>query len=258
MVQRIFILLILPLLFVNCKAKSSFDSAKGDPPSNEIYNELLKKYVTPSGVVNYAGLQKEEAKLDEYLELLSNHPPNKESWTEQEQIAYWINVYNAFTLKLILKHYPVESIKDIAGNIPFVNTPWDVKFIKIGGEEYDLNNVEHGILRKQFDEPRIHVAVNCASVSCPRLRMEAYEGESLDQQLDDQSDYFINQSGKNVIKKEELKLSKIFDWYGGDFDEKYGSPLGFVKKYAGQEIADDPNVTYIDYNWKLNSPKYMD
>ena len=252
------VLLCLPLVLMSCNAKTSFENSADQPPSNQIFNELLKKHVSSSGVVDYAGLKKDEAKLDEYLNLLSNNPPNKESWTENEQIAYWINVYNAFTLKLILKHYPVESIKDIAGNIPFINTPWDVKFIKIGDQTYDLNNVEHGILRKDFDEPRIHVAVNCASVSCPRLRTEAFEGEKLDQQLDDQARYFINQSGKNRISKDKLELSKLFDWYGGDFDEKYGSPVGFVRKYSAQSFSEDPEVEYLEYNWKLNSPKYMD
>lgn len=253
----ILLFVFIPLVFSNCKAKSSFENGTAEPPSNKIYNELLKKYVSPSGVVDYAGLQEEEGKLDEYLDLLSKNPPNKEKWSENEQIAYWINVYNAFTLKLILKHYPVESIKDIAGGISFVNTPWDVKFINIGGEEYDLNNIEHGIIRKDFNEPRIHVAVNCASVSCPKLSTEAYEGEKLDAQLDDQASYFINKSGENKIMENKLMLSEIFKWYGGDFDDKYGSPVEFVRKYADKSFAKDPEVDYLDYNWKLNSPKYM-
>lgn len=247
----------LAFAFTNCKAKSSFDNAEGDPPSNKIYNTLLEKYVTSSGVVDYDGLQKEEGKLDEYLKLLRENPPNKAHWSDKEQMAYWINVYNAFTLKLILKHYPLESIKDIAGGIPYVNTPWDIKFIKIGDEEYDLNNVEHGILRKDFDEPLIHVAVNCASVSCPKLLNEAYEVEKLDQQFAEQADYFINHSGENTITKDKLVLSRIFKWYSGDFEKGDNSVVKFVRKYAEIDFVKDPEVEYADYNWKLNSPKYM-
>jgi hypothetical protein len=245
--------LAVAFIFSSCSAKSTFKNATGDPPSNKMYNILLKKYVTDDGVVDYAGLKEEEGKLDEYLDLLSNNPPNKDSWSRNEQIAYWINVYNAFTLKLILKHYPVESIKDIAGGIPLVNTPWRVKFINIKGEEYHLDNIEHGILRKDFNEPFIHVAVNCASVSCPKLRNEAFEAEKLERQFIDQADFFINHSGKNTISEDKLVLSKIFKWYGGDFD----SVVDFVREYADKEFSEDPTIEYADYNWKLNSPKYM-
>jgi hypothetical protein len=118
-------------------------------PSHQQWDKLLKKYVNNSGMVNYKGLQKDQADLDAYLKTLSDNAP-QDNWSEDEKKAFWINAYNAFTVALILKHYPVKSIKDIAGNIYKINTPWDIKFITIGAKKYDLNNIEHGILRKNL------------------------------------------------------------------------------------------------------------
>lgn len=251
--MRYLILLLLSFSFLQCGAQASFDHSTSEPPSHKAWTQLLQKHVSPEGYVDYAGFKKDESDLDAYLTTLQNHPPNAAVWSTQEQIAYWINVYNAFTIKLIMDHYPVASIKDIAGGIPFVNTPWDVKFIEIGGETYDLNNVEHGILRKQFNEPLIHVAVNCASVSCPRLRNEAFEAERLTEQLKDQADYFINRSGKNEISPKQWKLSKILKWYGGDFKERYGSAEGFVRTFSRQSLADEVDIDFLEYNWDLNT-----
>jgi hypothetical protein len=251
--MRYLILFLFTFGFLHCGANASFEQSSVEPPSHKEWTLLLQKYVTEEGYVDYAGFKSDESELDSYLETLQKHPPNASVWSKEEQISYWINVYNAFTVKLILDHYPVASIKDIAGGIPFVNTPWDIKFIEIGGETYDLNNVEHGILRKQFNEPLIHVAVNCASVSCPRLRNEAFEAERLTDQLKDQASYFINRSGKNQISENALQLSKILKWYGGDFDDRYGSAEGFVRAFAKQAIADEVEIDFLEYNWDLNT-----
>jgi hypothetical protein len=143
---------------------------------------------------------------------LVNNPPDKKEWSESAQLAYWINVYNAFTIKLIIDHYPVESIKDIGSKIqvPFINSPWDIKLIEIEGKKYDLNNVEHSILRKDFEEPRIHFAIVCASFSCPKLRREAFTAEKLEEQLQEQAVDFINDPAKNSISKNKAEVSKIF------------------------------------------------
>lgn len=226
------------------------------PIDHSSYDQLLKKYVSEDGNVDYEGLMSDRKKLQDYLDLLSENPPNDENWSRNEKLAYWINVYNAFTLELILKHYPVESIKDIGSKIqiPFVNTPWDIKFVKIGEETYDLNNIEHNIIRKVFEEPRIHFAVNCASYSCPKLRNEAYTGAKLDQQLDDQTRDFLSDETKNKIKKEKLILSKIFNWYGGDFTDGQ-TKLEFINKYTDIDISEDADIEYMDYGWSLNEAK---
>ena len=161
-------ILAISVLLISCEI-GPFSAQGSTPPSHEDWTALLSVHVSEAGFADYRGFQRDSIKLDQYLEKLSNHPPNQDKWSEEEQLAYWINAYNAYTVKLILMHYPVRSIKDIGSSIqiPFVNSPWDIKFIQIGDKKLDLNNIEHSILRKEFEEPRIHFAINCASFSCP-------------------------------------------------------------------------------------------
>lgn len=206
-------------------------------------------------MINYKGFQKDKAELDAYLKTLSDNAPQS-NWSENDQKAYWINAYNAFTVSLILQHYPVKSIKDIGAaiQIPFVNTPWDIKFINIGGKKYDLNNIEHSILRKKFNDPRIHFAIVCASMSCARLRNEAYTAAQLNAQLDDQGKGFLNDKSKNNITTDKAELSKYFTWYRGDFT-KNGSLADFINKYSQTKINANTKINYLDYNWNLNEQK---
>lgn len=216
-----------------------------------IWDKLTQKHVTGKGFVNYKGFIKDSTKLNNYLELLEkNHP--KDTWTSNQRKAYWINAYNAYTIKLIVNNYPVESIKDLGGSIYKVNTPWDIKFINIGEEEYDLNNIEHSILRKEWEDPRIHAAVNCASVSCPALMQGAYTADKLDQQLDAQMKRFIQDASKNTIGKDKLKLSKIFKWFSGDFKNVSPSVIAYLNKYATVKISENADVEYLEYSWDLN------
>ncbi len=222
-------------------------------PSHQQWDKLLKKHVNASGMVSYKGFQKDKAELDGYLKTLSDNAPQN-SWSENEQKAYWINAYNAFTVALILKHYPVKSIKDIGGKIYKVNTPWDIKFVNIGGKKYDLNNIEHGILRKKFDDPRIHFALVCASISCPRLRNEAYTAAQLNAQLEDAGKDFLNDKSKNRISANKADLSKYFSWYKGDFT-KNGSLADYINKYSVTKINTNTKIGSVDYNWNLNEQK---
>jgi len=234
----------------SCKVKDYASDSK--PIGHGMWDKLTKKHVTPEGYVDYKGFLEDSVQVKAYLALLSNHHPNDEFWSRDERLAYWINAYNAFTVKLIMDHYPVQSIKDIKNGIPFVNTVWDIQFIDIEERTYDLNNIEHGIIRPKFEEPRIHFAVNCASVSCPRLRNEAYTAERLDEQLTDQTKSFLADESKNEISENRLELSKLFTWYGGDFTKDGQTVIGFVQKYSDQKISDDAEVEYIDYDWDLN------
>lgn len=222
-------------------------------PSHQPWDNLLKKYVNASGMVNYKGFQKDKTSFDAYLKLLSDNAPQS-GWSQNDQKAFWINAYNAFTVSLILQKYPVKSIKDIAGKLYKINTPWDIKFITIGGKSYDLNNIEHGILRKKFDDPRIHFALVCAAKSCPRLRNEAYIGTKLDAQLEDAGKEFLNDKSKNNITAAKAELSKYFSWYKGDFTKK-GTLADFINKYSQTKITADTKISSLDYNWSLNEQK---
>lgn len=210
--------------------------------SNATWDALLQKYVSNDGKVNYSGFKKEEPTLDSYLDYLSNNVPNK-STKRKAQMAFWINAYNAFTIKLILKNYPVKSIMDINGG-----KAWDLKFIKLGGKTYTLNQIEHGILRPTFKDARIHFAVNCAAKSCPPIYNHAWTAENLEATLEQRAKAFINDPKFNSISAKKVKLSNIFNWYKDDF----GNIIAFLNKYSTTKVDAHAKVSYIDYNWALN------
>jgi hypothetical protein len=222
-------------------------------PSHKEWDKLLKKHVDASGMVNYKGFKSDKAALDAYLKILSDNAP-KSSWSKNDEKAFWINAYNAYTVSLIVSKYPVKSIKDLGGKIYKVNTPWDIKFITIGGKKYDLNNIEHGILRKKYDDPRIHFALVCAAMSCPKLQQEAYTGSDVDKQLDAAGKEFLNDKSKNKISASKADLSKYFSWYKGDFT-KNGSLSDFINKYSQTKINGDTKIGSLDYDWSLNEQK---
>ena len=242
-------LILLPLFLLSLSC--SHTPAQGPVVSHEIWDGLVKKYVQSDGFVNYKGFGKDSAALNQYLSILSSTHPGS-NWTREEQMAFWINAYNAFTVKLIVDNYPMSSIKDIKSGIPFVNTVWDIKFINLMGNEYDLNNIEHGILRKQFKDARIHAALNCASWSCPALRGEAYVASRLDSQLDDAMRRFVNDPLRNRVSAQNAELSQIFNWYSGDFLEEAGSLQAYINRYAKVKLGSKGKITYLGYDWRLN------
>lgn len=205
------------------------------------WDALLQKHVTKSGSVNYAGFKKDVSSLDTYLNNLGENAPDSSSGRSQK-LAYWINAYNAYTVKLIVNNYPVNSITDLHDG-----KPWDVKWIKIGEKTYSLNNIEHDIIRPQFKEPRIHFAVNCAAKSCPPLLNKAWTSKNLEATLDRQTRSFINNSNYNKISDRGASLSKIFEWYADDF----GDLSAFVNTYSTATVKAG-NINYLDYNWALN------
>lgn len=240
------------ILFHQCLSEAP--KGKGSRETNHgQWTVLLQKYVEENGNVDYDGFRSDSISLQAYLDMLVTNAPDPATWSQDAQLAYWINLYNAFTIKLVIDHYPVESIKDIGSKIqiPFINSPWDIKFINISGEKLDLNNVEHSILRKQFSEPRIHFAINCASFSCPKLRREAYVSAKLDKQLEEQAIDYINDPARNKLSKSSVKLSKIFDWFKGDFT-KDRSLTDFIGRYAKIEIDKEAKVSFLKYDWSLN------
>jgi len=209
---------------------------------HSIFDELTRNNIDENGAVNYAQLKKKEATLDQYLTQLASDRPT-DSWERNEQLAYWINAYNAFTIKLILKNYPVAHITDLNDG-----DPWKVMWIKLGDKNYSLNNIEHDIIRPQFNEPRIHFAVNCAAKSCPPIQNKAYTSDNLEDLLDKSTRSFVNNSKFNRISPNKAELSKIFEWYAEDFEDL----KAFVNQYSDIKLGKNASVSYLDYDWSLN------
>jgi Protein of unknown function, DUF547 len=219
---------------------------------NSLYGELLNKFVS-NGKVDYAGLKAEETKLDRYLKILEDVNPDKLS--RNEQFAFYTNVYNAWTIKLILSGYPgVTSIKDL-GNL--LKSPWKKKIVRIDGEVVTLDHIEHEILRPHYKDPRVHFAINCAAKSCPPLRPEPYSGNRLDRQLDDSTRSFINDPKSYRLEDNELYVSKIFKWFSEDFnDDVFGFFLSYTTGDLKKELEAKSNrikVKYLPYDWSLNT-----
>jgi hypothetical protein len=232
------ILLIIGSMFI------SKTSLAADPVSYAAFDELLKKYVSAKGNVNYKGFKTESAKLDEFCKTLEANPP-KESWTTAQKKAFWINAYNAMIIKLVIKHYPVTSVKKVVK----AGKPWNLKFFKIGDIE-DLDGIEHKILRKMGD-PKIHVGINCASFSCPKLNNKAFTADNVDSELESLMKEFVNDQTKNKITAKKLELSEIFNWFKDDFTKK-GSLIEFLNKYSTVKINDGASISHLKYNWNLN------
>jgi len=232
--------------------------------SHSLWSELLQTYVVDQGdfsQVKYQALkQSGTAPLVEYLQSLSAvHASQFALWTQSQQLAFLINAYNAFTVKLILDHYPVESIKDIGG---FFRSPWKIQFFALLGDKTHLDYIEHELIRGRFKEPRIHFAVVCASIGCPKLQARAYTAERMEAMLESATQTFLRDDSRNRYdaQRNTLHLSKIFKWYAEDFVATSGSVERFVAPY----ISDDPkmrqqiqsrqvDVEYLDYDWALNN-----
>ncbi len=213
---------------------------KTTDPDHTVWNDLLKKHVSATGKVNYKGFKADLELLDSYMRSLNENAPS-ENASKEARLAYWINAYNAVTIRLIVANYPLTSITKLdAGK------PWDVKRYSNGGKKISLNDIENNILRPMGDA-RIHFALNCAAKSCPPLLNEAFTAENVNKLLEQRTKQFIN-SSRTVIEKDEIKVSKIFDWYGKDF----GNVVDFVNKYAKIKASKTAKVTYLDYDWNLN------
>lgn len=225
------------------------------------FNDLLRKHVQGEQV-DYKGLSVEKAKLQAYLNKLEKLDISK--FNRKEEMAMWINAYNACTIMLILNHYPLDSIKDIP-----TSKRWKWQGWQIAGEVLSLDEIEHVKLRP-MGEPRIHFAINCASKSCPNLLSEAFVSGKLENQLSKATKAFLNDSFRGLALKksssflgfgssERVHVSKIFSWFGGDFVSSDGSIVAFLKKHASgkaadlvKDLSDDNDLGYLDYDWSLN------
>jgi len=211
-------------------------------PSHQQWDALLQEHVNGAGRVDYKAFLEDKSKLQDYLDHLASNPVQSK-WSYTDKLSYWINAYNAYTVKLILDNYPLESITDLDdGKV------WDRQWIKLGQKTYSLNDVENSIIRPQFQEPRIHFAVNCAAASCPPLHNRAFVASKLDQQLERMTRAFINDPAYNKLQPDAVQVSKIFDWYGSDF----GDLTGFLNEYSTVDIKDGADVDFRPYDWSLN------
>lgn len=253
-------------------------SADALPFSYEPYEAVLAKYVDERGTVDYRALKANSADLEAFAASLARVRPDEfDSWSDAQKIAFWINAYNALTLEAIIRHYPIESSfirslvypKNSIRQIPGV---WDKLRFVVLGREMTLDKIEHGTLRTKFNEPRIHVALVCAALSCPPLRNEPYSADKLDEQLGDQARAFLHSPrGFRVSRREgKVYLSSIFKWFGQDFVKTYGTPdgfagrsdaeravLSFVSRYVSEADRDfllrgGYEIEYLDYDWSLN------
>lgn len=214
-----------------------------------VWNTLLNKHVNSEGWVNYKGFQADRSELNTYLAYLAK--TNPKTWSAQKQKAFWMNAYNAFTVKMILDHYPLKSITDIKKGD---KNAWDIPYATIGGKLYTLNAIEHKILRKDFDDPRIHVGINCASYSCPPILNQAFTEGNVNTLLDKAFRAFVNDPLRNNIQANQIKISQLFDWFSGDFSKK-GSVIDYLNKYSKVKISKTAKVEYLDYKWALNEAK---
>jgi len=253
------IIFLSTLLFLS----SNFITAQTIDDHHLLFTQILQDYVS-NGLVKYKML-KDDKRLDKYIDQLENTDPKK-IMNEKNRLAFWINAY---TLKFIIEEYPVESINDLHWGGLYLGsllgtTIWDDEKIVINGTELSLNNIEYDIIRKKFNEEKIHFALVCASISCPPQRNEAYEGYKLDKQLGEQAELFFNDVTKNKFDKNTrtASLSKILSWYEEDFGENEQAILNYVARFIDGEIAEDIknnlskwNIKYLSYNWDLNEYK---
>ncbi|NET09079.1 MAG: DUF547 domain-containing protein [Symploca sp. SIO2B6] len=239
------------------------------PYDIDVYAEVLSTYVDDDGWVNYAGLQADRAGLDQFNASLNTLSPEVfAEWSESERIAFLINAYNSFTLKSIIDQTPLKSsIKDIPG-------VWKFRRHEVLADSMTLDHIEHGILRKEYSEPRIHAALVCGARSCPPLRNEPYTGEQLEEQLEDQvMQWFEGPYGLEIDRENNtVSISSIFDWFGEDWKAAHtpdsgfsGSDtqkavLNFISAYLEEADAEylrsgGYRVKYLNYDWSLNDQR---
>jgi hypothetical protein len=247
--------------------------AAGFDHAHARWDALTKKHVVwlaggHASRVDYSGFAADRAALKSYLDGLASVSKGEyDAWTRPQKLAFLLNAYNAYTVELILTGYPdLKSIKDLGS---LIASPWKKRFFSLLGQPRHLDDIEHGMIRAPgvFDEPRIHMAANCASIGCPALRNEAYVADRLDSQLEDSVVRFLTDRSRNRFNPQtgRLEVSRIFDWYGKDFAARSGSVQAWLAKHADQ-LADEPagrqivregkaKLAFLEYDWALNDKK---
>ncbi len=233
-------------LFMSCSGSIAIKSDRAVATvDHSEWTILLQKHVDTVGNVDYGGFAKDRQLLQAYLSKLAKNPISERA-SRNERLAYYINLYNAGTIELILDHYPLKSIKDIS-------RPWGKEMIPIGDKRYSLGDIEHKILRK-MKEPRIHFAINCASYSCPQLLNKAFTAATMEMQLTQAAQNFINDPKRNTLETNTAALSEIFRWFKKDFTQN-GPLRSYINLYADSPLEPQVKITYRNYDWSLNEAK---
>lgn len=212
------------------------------------WDKLTRKHINTEGKVNYAGFLSDKKDLEQYLRELQELHKEIVDWNKKKQLAYWINLYNAVTVKLIVDNYPVSSITDLEGG-----KPWDTQLVELSGTAYTLNAIENKIIRPLFNEPRIHFAVNCAAKSCPKILNKAWTEHNLERSLTAQTEAFLSNKEQNSLDENEIIISKIFEWYKVDFGSTNENIIQFINRYSEIAVSKTASVNYNEYDWTLNS-----
>lgn len=244
--------LLITLTFLFTSSAYGFDKTYSG------WNNILEKFTVlhkKQVLVDYNKLKKNPKELNAYLKTFENlKKTDFDKFSKKEKLAFWINAYNAFTFRLIIKNYPVESIKDIGW---FFSTPWKIDFINMFGKVMSLDDIEHGIIRKEYQEARIHFALNCASIGCPSLYQKAFIAEKIDEQLQECTKSFLLNTRKNVMSKKTMYVSKVFDWFEEDFEKYHGSVQKFIGKILDIKEPEKKKLKYIKYDWGLNDVSFI-
>ena len=248
---------VLFLYHFRVEADSRTAQPTGDAPfSHDLFNQVLQKHVDKKGQVNYTQLKANPEKLEKYLDMLAVAKPTELSYNAQ--LAFWVNAYNALVIKGVIDHYPTTSVRKVKWFGGFFSR---LKF-QVAGKTYTLNQIEHGIIRTEFVDPRIHFVLVCASASCPPLENRAFSAEDIEERLETATINFVQNPEQVRIDraKRRVYLSKIFKWYDDDFREGYDGVADFLADYLPPEDADfvlaaDIKFHHLDYDWTLNDQK---
>lgn len=236
---------------------STSNESNTDMIDHNLWNDFLQRYIDTdsNNKVRYATVSAtDKSQLEDYIQQLSLLNPLE--YNKKEQFAYWVNMYNAVTIKVILDHYPVKSIRKIKldGGL-FAIGPWKSKVVTVNGQQLSLDNIEHDILRPIWQDPRIHYAVNCASIGCPKIASLAFTSENTEDLLEKNAREFINSDNGVLLDTNKLVVSKIYQWYSEDFGDNRKSLIAHLLQYAegerSQALQADPSIKYA-YDWNLN------
>ena len=245
---------VIFLYHFRVEADSRIEQPPSEAPfSHDLFDQVLQEHVDKAGRVNYTKLKANPEKLEKYLDLLAVANPTELSYNAQ--LAFWVNAYNALVIKGVVDHYPTTSVRKVKWFNGFFSR---LKF-QVAGKTYTLNQIEHGIIRTEFVDPRVHFILVCASASCPPLENSVFSAEDIEERLETATFNFIQDPEKVKLDraKRRVYLSKIFKWYDEDFREGYNGVADFLADYLPPEDADfvlaaDVKFHYLDYDWTLN------
>lgn len=272
-ILKVFVVAVLFIAAVGCNRPvpgekgqefPATDQAREEGPAQE-YEKMLRLRVNRQGKVHYAGIRSDSSPLTNYLDYLDEKMPLIDDAPESAQLAFWINYFNASVLRLILEHYPIVSVLDIGCEISDVksvnydslnrnhpNHPFDVEVVRAGDQTLSLRTIRDSIIRGKYSEPRVHFALVDGTLSSPRLRRQIYVSEKLGDQLDTAAREFFRQAEKNVLNPTNPQLSPLMRKYRPDFGPDEGSVVRFVNQYIPIRIRPDAEITYLDFDWRLN------